>query len=69
MEPFGPRREELRAGILAATVVNSNPWGDEDREPCYAADIFPTLQIDEPELTEEEDAEEQRKILRMYAAR
>jgi len=56
--------------VVAAAVVNTRAFPGEDAEPWTPANAFPsTLTIEERELTETEDAEEQRRILRMYAAR
>jgi hypothetical protein len=66
LEPFGPEREDLRAGIVASTIANANrdpkkhgPYTADDFMPRYgAADVD-----DEPD--EEELA---AKIERAFAA-
>jgi hypothetical protein len=68
MEPFGPRHEEARAGVLAAAAIN--PWRGKNKPAVKAEDIFPTLK----EKQEDRDAgwwdtpEGQVTIMQMYAA-
>lgn len=42
LEPFGDRREDLRAGVVAAAVVNGNPWR-KAAQAASPADFFPEL--------------------------
>lgn len=47
LEPFGPHREDQRAGVIAAAVINSRfgrKTGDKSVKP---ADLFPVLREDE----------------------
>lgn len=47
LEPFGPRREDQRAGVIAAAVANSRfgrKAGDTGKVP---ADFFPVLREDQ----------------------
>lgn len=42
LEPWGGVRDDLRAGTVAASVVNAAPFGGP-RRPKTPADFFPTL--------------------------
>jgi hypothetical protein len=47
LEPFGPHREDQRAGVIAAAIINSRfgrKAGDTGKVP---ADFFPVLRQDE----------------------
>lgn len=54
LEPFGPEREDLRAGIVASTVANAyrdrkkhpKPYGPEEFMPRFEA---PALDLDDEE--------------------
>lgn len=45
MEPFGPRREDERAGVIAALIANiaRGMSRSADSEPYTAASFFPEL--------------------------
>lgn len=40
LEPFGDQRADLRAGIVAATVVNSNPWRKKGSRAARPSDFM-----------------------------
>lgn len=64
IEPFGPWRDDLRMGILAATVANTG-FGRPD-PPVQAADFIPDfLGQDDTEPTEAEQAEKVRANFEM----
>lgn len=65
IEPFGPRREELRAGRIAATIANAIPR--RGGEPFHAEDFFAELGDQAaPELKPVQSKEEQIAILKMW---
>ena len=41
LEPFGPERGDLRAGIVAATVANVNRDAKKQKKPYSAQDFMP----------------------------
>lgn len=41
MEPFGPERGDLQAGIVAATVANVNRDPKKQKKPYNAQDFMP----------------------------
>lgn len=41
MEPFGPERGDLQAGIVAATVANVNRDTKKQKKPYSAQDFMP----------------------------
>lgn len=41
MEPFGPERADLQAGIVAATVANVNRDVKKQKKPYSAQDFMP----------------------------
>jgi hypothetical protein len=43
LEPFGPGRDELRAGVIAAVIANVNRDSKRSSEPFVPADFFPNL--------------------------
>jgi len=43
IEPFGPEREDMRHGVVAATIANVNRDPKTVPEPFDAADFFPRL--------------------------
>lgn len=45
-EPFGPLREDERAGVIAATLAN--PYREKGRKPFTPGDFFPELRGPEP---------------------
>jgi hypothetical protein len=56
IEPIGPEREDLRAGIVAATVANANRDRKRRPRPYTPAEFMPkvpTFEDDEPPDEEE----------------
>lgn len=43
LEPWGERRADLRAGTIAAVLVNGNPHRGPNARPVKPEDFFPTL--------------------------
>jgi hypothetical protein len=43
LEPWGERRADLRAGTIAAVLVNGNPHRSENARSVKPEDFFPTL--------------------------
>jgi hypothetical protein len=43
LEPFGGQQEDLRAGIMAAVVANSNPYRAKGSPALKPEDLFPSL--------------------------
>lgn len=41
LEPFGPQREDYRAGVIASTVVNASPAKKRGARPVKPTDFFP----------------------------
>jgi hypothetical protein len=39
LEPFGEERDDLRAGIVASTIVNSNPYRKKGAKAAKASDF------------------------------
>ena len=54
-EPFGPLREDERAGVIASMLAN--PYRAKGREPFVPADFFPSLREPVPPPTLEGLAE------------
>ena len=44
MEPFGPERGDLQAGIVAATVANVNRDAKKQKKPYTAHDFMPKFE-------------------------
>jgi len=44
MEPFGPERGDLQAGIVAATVANVNRDAKKQKKPYSAQDFMPRFE-------------------------
>ena len=44
MEPFGPERGDLQAGIVAATVANVNRDAKKQKRPYSAQDFMPKFE-------------------------
>jgi hypothetical protein len=60
------RMEERRqtVGLLAATIVNTAPFGGKDRQPLTALDFFPDHRKQEmPRESYRQTAEDHEKIL------
>lgn len=49
LEPFGPLREDLRAGVITAMVANAVRDPKKRREPFGPADFFASLEERDPE--------------------
>lgn len=61
-EPFGPPREDQRAGTVAAVIANVNRDEKRRAEPFGVEDFFPPLR--EPETAEEA---QERRIAQLKA--
>ena len=46
LEPFGPEREDARAGEVAAVIANVNRDPKSNPEPWTPADFFPNLAVE-----------------------
>lgn len=69
LEPWGPQRSDLRAGILGALVVNSNPWRGKGAQPLKPEELFPTLAPEaEAGGLEVQDVEDMKRAARQFAA-
>ena len=44
LEPFGPERGDLQAGIVAATVANVNRDAKKQKKPYSAQDFMPKFE-------------------------
>ena len=56
LEPFGPEREDLRAGIVASTIANANRDPKRHRQPYTAEDFMPRYgMVDDEGETDQED--------------
>lgn len=67
LEPFGPLREDARAGVIAATAVNIATAGAKERRHFGPGDFFDSLR--EPEPVVPVTAEQRVAKLRAWAAR
>lgn len=56
LEPFGPKREDLRSGIVAATVANANRDRKKHPRPFEPATFMPRFVA--PTDTDEDDDDE-----------
>jgi Protein of unknown function (DUF4035) len=52
LEPFGPIREDERAGVVASVTANVNRDSKTKRDPFVSTDFFPRHPIDEDENEE-----------------
>ena len=43
LEPFGPNRDDLRAGTIAAVIANANRDSRKRSEPFAPGDFFPEI--------------------------
>jgi hypothetical protein len=43
LEPFGPRQEDLRAGVLGSILINGNPHRGKNPKRVKPEDFFPSL--------------------------
>ena len=68
VEPFGPIREDLRAGRIAATIANTVPR-ERGSKPFYADDFFPELSAGEapPKSDAIQSRDEQLRNIRIWA--
>jgi hypothetical protein len=65
IEPFGPIREDLRAGRMTAMIANTIPR-ERGSEPFQAEDFFPELE-DRGGPKKLQSKEEQIQNLKMWA--
>ena len=65
IEPWGTEPEDLRTGIIAATIANVNRDPQKQRKPFAPKDFMPAW--DKPRK-QEQTPEEQRKIIEMWQA-
>lgn len=63
IEPFGDQRADLRAGIVASTVVNANPYRRRGAAAAQPKDFMPFVR------KRAQTAEEQIALCRMLTAR
>jgi hypothetical protein len=54
IEPFGELRADLRAGKIAAAIVNANPWRPKGARAAVPADFFLSLDAARPRQTPEQ---------------
>ena len=66
VEPFGPIREDLRAGRIAATIANAVPR-QHGSKLFEAEDFFPELRAEEPARPRMQSREEQIANLKAWA--
>ena len=60
LEPFGPERDDMRHGVVAATIANVNRDPKTTPEPWDAADFFPRLAVVRSDETEDTSCEDER---------
>lgn len=65
LEPWGTEVEDLRAGIVAATVANANRDPKRQRKAYRPQDFMPQWHRRGPE---EQTPEEQKRIIEMWHA-
>jgi len=65
LEPWGTEVEDLRAGIVAATVANANRDPKKQRKPYRPQDFMPQW---DRQRSEEQTPEEQKRIIEMWHA-
>lgn len=68
MEPFGPERGDLQAGIVAATVANVNRDAKKQKKPYSAQDFMPQFKAGAGGKTEKTPDELRRKWEMVVAA-
>jgi hypothetical protein len=61
VEPFGPEREDQRAGEIAAVIANVNRDPKTKSEPWTAVDFFPRLAVVRSAETERPTEEEEEE--------
>ncbi len=66
VEPFGPIREDLRAGRIAATIANAVPR-QHGSKLFEAEDFFPELRVEEPARSPMQSRAEQIANLKAWA--
>jgi hypothetical protein len=57
LEPFGPIREDERAGVVAAVTANVYRDAKRRREPFEAVDFFPRHPIDAAHAAEAQESQ------------
>lgn len=62
LQPFGPERSDVNAGIVASTVANANRDSKKRRKPFGPADFMPVFEK-EKEATSWQDLLTQVEIL------
>lgn len=65
VEPFGPGRDDARAGVIASLIANANRDTDRRAEPYEPEDFFPNLGNGRPSAPADQTPEEQLAIMRM----
>lgn len=68
IEPFGPLRDDLRAGMVAAIIANVNRDPRRRPEPFTPATFFDSLAALEPEPDLPDDERLEAKLLAWAAA-
>ena len=69
MEPFGPERGDLQAGIVAATVANVNRDAKKQKKPYSAQDFMPKFEEGgkgKAEKTPEELRRKWERVVEMF---
>lgn len=64
LEPFGPLRDDLRAGTLASLIANQHR-----KEPLQPHDFFPTLPDPRPKMTGGQLAQALNRLVKRGGAR
>lgn len=65
LEPFGPSREDARAGVIASLIANANRDADKRSAPFEPSDFFPTLGEGAAPVEQQQTPEEQLAIMQM----
>lgn len=72
LEPFGTVQEDLRAGMIAATIANFFAWAfgkKKRKKPYKAEDFIPDYLADPKQKNKKQTVEEMRSILHEIAGR
>lgn len=64
LEPWGTGADDLRAGVVAATIANANR-DPKKTDPFHAEDFVPQR---EPRETAAQSADEQARVMEQWAA-
>lgn len=64
LEPFGPAREDLRAGAIAAAVYNSSLGRKKGSRAIKPSDVFENLRVAQPKQTADQMAQRAKAISR-----